>query len=168
MPEQRNGHVSTASPTILVVDDELPILRLCKALLEEAGFTVLEADGSAEALKIFTQHQGQIDLLLADLVLPPPGFHLAPTSNPFPHVNGHQLAVRATVIRKGLRIILMSGNPDKELLDHGINRGTLPFVVKPFERARLISLVHHVLAEPAPILAVEQPTFAANNTPWYG
>jgi len=83
-------------------------------------------------------------------------------------VNGHQLAVRATVIRKGLRIILMSGNPDKELLDHGINRGTLPFVAKPFERAHLISLVRHVLTEPAPILAVEEQTFAASQTPWYG
>jgi CheY-like chemotaxis protein len=168
MPDQRNGHGSKASPTILVVDDELPILRLCKALLEEAGFTVLEADGSSEALKICTQHQGRIDLLLADLVLPPPGFQLAPTSNPFPHVNGHQLAVRATVIRKGLRVILMSGNPDKELVSHGINRGTLPFLAKPFERAHLISLVRHVLAEPATILAVEEQTFAASHTPWYG
>jgi hypothetical protein len=62
----------------------------------------------------------------------------------------------------------MSGNPDKELLDHGINRGTLPFLAKPFERAHLISLVRHVLAELAPILAIEEQTFAAGNTPWYG
>ena len=73
MTEQRNGQSSKASPTILVVDNELPILRLYKALLEEAGFTVLEADGSSEALKMCTQHQGRIDLLLADLVLPPTG-----------------------------------------------------------------------------------------------
>lgn len=168
MTEQRNGQLSKASPTILVVDDELPIIKLCTALLEEAGFTVLEADGSSEALKICTQYQGRIDLLLADLVLSPPGFQLAPTSNPFPHINGHELAVRATVIRKGLRVILMSGNPDKELVSHGINRGTLPFLAKPFGRAHLISLVHHVLAQPAPILAAEKPANAANGTPWYG
>src|SRR6185312_17474537 len=111
MQVQQGNQLSETSPTILVVDDEYPIIKLCTALLEEAGFTVLEADGSSEALKICTQHRGQIDLLLADLVLPPPGFQLAPTSNPFPHVNGHELAIRATVIRKGLRIILMSGNP---------------------------------------------------------
>jgi CheY-like chemotaxis protein len=168
MTEQRNGHVSQASPTILVVDDEVAITKLCRAILEQSGFTVLEAEGSSEALKMCTQHQGQIDLLLADLVLPPPGFQLAPTSNPFPHVNGHELAVRASVIRKGLRVILMSGNPDKELLDHGINRGTLPFLAKPFERARLISLVHYILAAPAPILAAEQRALAANHIPWYG
>jgi CheY-like chemotaxis protein len=52
MTEQSNGQLSKASPTILVVDDERSIIKLCKALLEGAGFTVLEADGSSDALKI--------------------------------------------------------------------------------------------------------------------
>ncbi|HSA88254.1 MAG TPA: response regulator [Nitrospira sp.] len=168
MEEQRHGRLSELSTTILVVDDELSIITLCRALLEGAGFTVLEADCSSEALKICTQHQGPIDLLLTDLVLPPPGFQLASTSNEFPHVNGHELAVRATVIRSGLRIILMSGNPDKELASHGIKRGTLPFLAKPFEGDRLIALVQNVLAQPAPTLAVEQRARAANDTDWFG
>ncbi|MCS6306284.1 MAG: response regulator [Nitrospira sp.] len=165
---QQDIRSTGASPTILVVDDELPIIRLCKALLEGAGFVVLEADGSSEGLKICTQHHGPIDLLLTDLVLPPPGFQLATTSNQFPHVNGHELAVRATMIRSGLRIILMSGNPDKDLAGHGIKRGTLPFLAKPFERDRLITLVHTVLAQPAPTLAVENRPRAANDTDWFG
>lgn len=74
----------TQPPTILIVDDDLPIVNLCKAFLEEAGFTVLGTDGSSEALKICTQHKGPIDLLLTDLVLPPPGFQLASASNQFP------------------------------------------------------------------------------------
>ena len=168
MEGQRDGRSLEISPTILVVDDELPIIRLCKALLEGAGFAVLEADGSSEALKICTQHQGPIDLLLTDLVLPPPGFQLATTSNRFPHVNGHELAVRATMIRSGLRIILMSENPDKELASHGIKRGTLPFLAKPFERDRLIALVQNVLAQPAPTLAVENRPRAANDADWFG
>ncbi|MDF0651411.1 MAG: response regulator [Nitrospira sp.] len=167
MTEQRDRS-SEVSPTILVVDDESSILRLCKALLEGAGFAVLEAGDSSEALKICTQHEGPIDLLLTDLVLPPPGFQLAASSNQFPHVNGHELAVRATMIRSGLHIILMSGNPDKELNSHGIRRGTLPFLAKPFERDRLIALVKNVLAQPAPTLAVEQRGRAANDTDWFG
>lgn len=158
----------THSPTILVVDDELPIVNLCRALLEEAGFSVLGTDSSSDALKICTQHQGSIDLLLTDLVLPPPGFQLASTSNQFPHVNGHELAVRATMIRSELRIILMSGNPDKDLRSHGIKRGTLPFLAKPFERDRLIALVKNVLAQPAMPLGVEQPAQAANDAEWFG
>ncbi|MDI3461905.1 MAG: hypothetical protein OJF50_000726 [Nitrospira sp.] len=88
MQVQQESQLSDTSPTILVVDDEVPITNLCKALLEASGFTVLEADGSSEALKICTQHRGPIDLLLADLVLPPPGFQLASTANQFPHLNG--------------------------------------------------------------------------------
>jgi len=168
MEGQRSTPSSNGSPTVLVVDDELSIVKLCKALLEGAGFTVIEADGSSEALKICTQHKGPIDLLLTDLVLPPPGFQLASTSNQFPHVNGHELAVRATLIRSGLRIILMSGNPDKELASHGIKRGTLPFLAKPFEGDRLIALVHNVLAQPAPTLGVEDRPRAANDTDWFG
>lgn len=168
MEGHQDSGSSGATSTILVVDDEVPIIKLCKALLEEAGFRVLVADGSSEALKICTQHQGPIDLLLTDLVLPPPGFQLATNANQFPHVNGHELAVRATMLRNGLHIILMSGNPDKELASHGIKRGTLPFLAKPFEKDRLITLVHNVLAQPAPTLAVEPRACAANDTDWFG
>ncbi len=167
MQLQQGSQLSETSPTILVVDDEAPITTLCKALLEASGFMVLEADGSSEALKLCTQHRGPIDLLLADLVLPPPSFQLASTANQFPHLNGHDLAVRASMIRSGLRIILMSGNPDKELESHGIKRGTFPFLAKPFERQDLITAVHHVLAQPAPTLAVEKPLHI-NGTEWFG
>ena len=168
MEGQRGTPSSNGSATILVVDDESSIVTLCKTLLEGAGLTVLGANGSSEALQICTHHEGPIDLLLTDLVLPPPGFQLASTSNHFPHVNGLELAVRATMIRKGLRIILMSGNPDKELASHGIKRGTLPFLAKPFERDRLIALMHNVLAQPAPTLGVEDQPRAANDTNWFG
>lgn len=166
MEDKRNNQATKGSPTILVVDDELPIVQLCKGLLDEAGFTVLEACSSSDALRVCTQHQGTIDILLTDLVLPPLAFQLVSTSTQFPHVNGHELAVRATMIRSGLRIILMSGNPDKELSSHGIKRGTLPFLAKPFERDHLIALVHNVLAQPAPTLAVEQRACA--NDQWFG
>jgi CheY-like chemotaxis protein len=167
MQAQQESQLSETSPTILVVDDEVPITKLCKALLEESGFRVLEADGSAEALKLCTQHRGPIDLIIADLVLPPPGFQLASTANQFPHLNGHDLAIRASSIRSGLRIILMSGNPDKELESHGIKRGTFPFLAKPFNRHDLLAIVQHVLAQPALTLAIEKPPHV-NGTEWYG
>lgn len=168
MQEPRNAQRDGVSPTILVVDDEVPITGLCKALLEAEGFTVLEANGSAEALKICTHHQGSIDLLLADLILPPPGFQFASSDNPFPHLNGHDLALRASTIRSELRIILMSGNPDKELASHGVKRGTFPFLAKPFERDHLIGLVEHVLGSPAPTLAMQTASKVTYDPEWFG
>ena len=154
-------------PTILVIDDEASIVRLCTALLQEAGFTVLGADGSPEALKICTEHPGLINLLLADLVLPPPVFQLASTAKPYPHLNGYDLAVRAMMIRKNLRIILMSGNPDKELASHGIKRGTFPFIAKPFQRDDLLAIVQHLLNSPAPTMTLEQPASAGADPEWF-
>jgi len=164
-PEQTQA--VSSSPTILVVDDEMSVLKFCRTLLEQAGFTVLDADGSSAALKICTQHEGPIDLLITDLILPPPGFQLASSSNQFPHVHGHELAIRAATIRKGLHVILMSGNPDKELAGIGIKRGTLPFLAKPFEQERLISLVRDVLAQPAPALDLSGQGKAANGIDWF-
>lgn len=171
MSEQAPIETSSAPQTILVVDDELALTKLCKRILEEAGFTVLHADGSSDALKLCTQHEGPIDLLLTDLVLPPPGFQLASSTNQFPHVHGHELALRAIRIRKGLRVILMSGNVEQELAGYGIRRGTLPFIPKPFEPNALVSLVRQTLHAPAPSLeglTEKPPGLARPSDEWVG
>ena len=154
------------SLTILVVDDEPSITKLCKTMLQQAGYSVLDADGSSDALKICTQHEGSIDLLLTDLVIPPPGFQLASSSNQFPHVHGHELAVRALRIRKDLRVILMSGNIDHDLAGYGIRRGNLPFLPKPFEQQALVALVRQTLHAPPP--SIESLTAGPPETPKVG
>ena len=168
MDQTASNQPSTpTAATILVVDDEPSIVKLCRALLQPEGFTILEADGSSDALKICAKHEGPIDVLLTDLILPPPGFQLASSSNEFPHVHGHELAMRAATMRQGLRIILMSGNPDKELTSHGIKRGSLPFLQKPFEKAALVQLIRDVLQNPPPTLNLNQGK-AANDVDWFG
>mgnify|MGYP003464512720 CR=1 FL=1 len=168
MDQNASNQPSIPRPaTILVVDDEPSIVKLCRALLQPEGYTILEADGSSDALKICAKHEGPIAVLLTDLVLPPPGFQLASDSNEFPHVHGHVLAMRAATMRQGLRIILMSGNPDKELASHGIKRGTLPFLQKPFERTTLIQLIRDVLQNPPPTLNLNQGK-SAHDVDWFG
>lgn len=166
MSGQQNIAPQSQSPTILLVDDEPSITMLCRTILQQAGFSVLDADGSSEALKICTQHEGPIDLLLTDLILPPPGFQLASCSNQFPHVHGHELAIRALRIRKDLRIILMSGNIDKDLAGYGIRRGSLPFLSKPFEIQALVTLVRQALKASPP--SIESLTVGPPETPTVG
>jgi CheY-like chemotaxis protein len=150
MSEQQSSVLQSLAPTILVVDDEPSVTKLCKTILQQAGFSVLQADGSSEALKICTQHQGPIDLLLTDLVLPPQGFQLASSSNQFPHVHGHELAVRALRIRKDLRVILMSGKIEQDLAGYGLRRGDIPYLPKPLEPQAVVALVHQTLQAPPP------------------
>jgi DNA-binding NtrC family response regulator len=166
MSGQQNIAPQSVSPTILVVDDEPSITKLCKTILQQAGFSVLAADGSSEALKICSEHEGTIDLLLTDLILPPPGFQLASSSNQFPHVHGHDLAVRALRIRKDLRVILMSGNVDKDLAGYGIRRGDLPFLPKPFDQQALVALVRQTLHTTPP--SIESLTVGSPDMPKVG
>ena len=166
MSGQQNIVPQSQSPTILVVDDEPTVTQLCKTILQRAGFSVLDADGSSEALKLCTQHKGSIDLLLTDLILPPVGFRMASSSNQFPHVHGHELAVRALHIRKDLRVILMSGNVDQDLAGYGIRRGDLPFLPKPFEPQALVTLVQQTLQTSPP--SFESPTEDSAGIPKVG
>ena len=152
--------------TIVVVDDERGIVQLCTVMLEHAGFSVLSATKSSEALKICKEHPGPIDLLLTDLVMPPPEFALAASDNEFPNVHGHELAVRALRLRKELRVILMSGNIDQELAGYGIRRGDLPFLAKPFEQKVLLDLVRKTLQElPPPVESLTAPLPAVSKFP---
>lgn len=140
----------SAKQTIVAVDDDTAIIQLCASILEQAGFSVLPATNSSEALKICKNHPGPIHLLLTDLVLPPPDFSFASSDNEFPNVHGHELAVRALRMRKDLRVILMSGNIDQDLAGYGIRRGDLPFLPKPFEHQALVALVRQTLQAPPP------------------
>ena len=80
----------------------------------------------------------------------PPEFSFASGGNEFPHVHGHELAIRALRMRKDLRVILISGNIDQELAGYGIRRGELPFLPKPFEHKDLVTLVRQTLQAAPP------------------
>jgi DNA-binding NtrC family response regulator len=162
---------SAAKPTVLVVDDDAAVLQLCQTVLERGGFTVLPATGSSDALKICKNHSGSVDILVTDLVLPPPEFSFASGGNEFPHVHGHDLAVRALQMRKNLRIVLMSGNLDKDLAGYGIRLGALPFMEKPFEPQALINLVKQTMQGPSPTvesLTQTSKSGSKDGDEWFG
>ncbi len=139
-----------AAATVLVVDDDPKVLMLCSALLKYAGYHVLEAGGSAEALKHCAEYPRSIDLLVTDLLLLPPTLQLASETNQYPNIHGHELAARMTAVRPDTRVLLMSGNPDEELARHRIARGSHPFVQKPFDITLFLELIRGLLASPSP------------------
>ena len=63
------GHASRPI-TVLLVDDDDQVRGFCSTLLTKNGLTVLEADNGLEALLTSIQHQGAIDLLITDVVMP--------------------------------------------------------------------------------------------------
>jgi CheY-like chemotaxis protein len=155
--------------TILVVDDDPSTMLICVKKLRAEGFTVLQAEGSSEALKILATYQEPIDLLLTDLMLPPPGLQLTSTQNPYPRVHGHDIIQRALAMKKTFRVILMSSLSYHERKAYQTVADHVPFLQKPFSVETLTQLVHEVLAS-APFSSDDFATksTAKQDVRWYG
>jgi PAS domain S-box-containing protein len=125
--------------TVLVVDDEIDILEVAVAFLEKMGFTTLEANDGASALKIIAQH-GEIDLMITDIVMPG-------------GMNGAVLAQKARILRPRLRIIFSSGFPAEALKEKTIPLIDGPLLRKPYQRTEFAAVVYRVMeagsAQPA-------------------
>lgn len=155
--------------TILVVDDDPSMRLICAKTLRAEGFTVLEAEGSSESLKILATHQEPIDLLLTDLMLPPPGLQLTSTENPYPRVHGHEVIQHTLAMKKTFRVILMSSLSEQERKTYRLVTDHVPFLQKPFSVETMMQLVHAVLA--AAPLSYDEPAaeaIAKQDVRWYG
>jgi CheY-like chemotaxis protein len=155
--------------TVLVVDDDPSTRLICAKTLRAEGFTVLEAEGSSEALKILATHQEPVDLLLTDLMLPPPGLQLASTKNPYPRVHGYDIIQRTLGMKKIFHVILMSSLSYHERKTYHAVIDHLPFLQKPFSVVTLKQLVHEVLAS-APLSFDDSAakSTAKQDVRWYG
>lgn len=155
--------------TILVVDDDPSMRLICAKTLRAKGFTVLEAEGSSEALKILATHQEPIDLLLTDLMLPPPGLQLTSTENPYPRVHGHDIIQRTLAMKKTLRVILMSSLSEQERKAYRLVTDQVPFLQKPFSVETMMEMVHTVFAA-APLSYDDSATKSIDKqaVQWYG
>ena len=66
--------------TILLVEDDESVRKLCKHSLEQCGYTVLDSEGAMGAMKACQEYSGDIDLILTDVVMPNMNFLQKPFS----------------------------------------------------------------------------------------
>lgn len=155
--------------TILVVDDDPSMRLICVKTLRAEGYNVLEAEGSSESLKILATCQEPIDLLLSDLMLPPPGFQITSTQNLYPRVHGHEVIQRTLAMKKTFRVIMMSSLSEQDRKAYRIGIDHVPFLQKPFSVETMIQLVHAVL-EAAPLSYDDTSSTSSvkQDVRWYG
>jgi len=123
---------AAASETILVAEDEPGVRGLVRQTLELLGYRVLEATDGYEALRVIEQRNGEIHLLLTDVIMP--------------LMNGHELAKRLKSIRPRTKVLYMSGYTDDVLAFHGIAQPEIDFIQKPFTPSELAGKVEMVLS----------------------
>jgi two-component system cell cycle sensor histidine kinase/response regulator CckA len=117
--------------TVLVVEDEPAILAMATRALSSFGYCVLAAGHPDEALATADGHDGPIDLLLTDVVMP--------------GMNGQVLAERIKQARPDTRCLVMSGYAAEVLTPDGVLTPGLQFIQKPFSVVALADKVREVL-----------------------
>ncbi len=117
---------------ILLVEDEGPVRELAKLILERAGFEVLEATSGAEALAVWTEEGGRVDLLFTDMVMPDA-------------MSGRALAERLRTEKPALKVVYTSGYTMETLAPEcALPKGT-PFLGKPYDPQMLIHTIRSCL-----------------------
>ena len=126
---------SRGAETVLLVEDDDAVRGVVRLALDMQGFTVLEASGGAEALRLADAHDGPVHLLVSDVVMPEMG--------------GRQVLEAIRRVRPGVRALFMSGYTDDAVLRHGVVESTDAFIQKPFTPLSLARKVRQVLDTPA-------------------
>jgi CheY-like chemotaxis protein len=130
------------SETILLIEDNAAVREVARAMLRRRGYQVLEAQDGAQAAQIAETHEGPIALVLADVLLP-----------------GGSGYVAATALRErhpAIRILLMSGAPDRSVLGLPETTEPLLWLEKPFTESTLAAHVRAAL-NTAPTPAPQSP-----------
>src|SRR5438067_1733034 len=136
------GWPAAARPSLLVVDDELPVLRLIDRLANKAGFDVMTCSSGSDAMRLLTRKPA--DLAMIDLRMP--------------DVNGLELLRQIRRAVPGCEVILMTGHASVESAVEAIKLGAREFLTKPFDFDRLRKVLAGIrgeLSRRAQVVALE-------------
>jgi two-component system cell cycle sensor histidine kinase/response regulator CckA len=117
--------------TILLVEDEESVRELVRKVLQRHGYTILEAADGEEAVEICQKHDGEIHLLITDVVMP--------------RMSGREVAETLMVSRPKMTVLYMSGYTDDAIVRHGVLDSMTAFLQKPFTPETLVRKVRDVL-----------------------
>ena len=128
------------SEVVLLVEDEEGVRALVRRILARQGYVVLEAVDGRNALDVTARHEGRIDLVVTDAVMPEMG--------------GLDLIRAMRALRPDVKVLLMSGYTDDEMTRRGILTPELAFLAKPFDVDVLLRRVREVLDADATSLPI--------------
>ncbi len=121
--------------TILLAEDEEPVRRLTRRVLEASGFQVLEASNGLQAIQTASEYEGAIHILVSDIVMP--------------EMTGVRAAASLRILRPEMKFLFLSGYTDDAAVRNGVLEAETAFLQKPFSPHHLALKVREVLDSPA-------------------
>jgi two-component system cell cycle sensor histidine kinase/response regulator CckA len=130
---ERSAELPRGSETILVVEDDASLREVACEFLQSSGYTVISAESPGQALRLAESHNGSIDFLLTDVILP--------------KMNGRELATRLIKARPGMKVLYVSGYADGIVREgvHGPLEEGLAFLQKPYTRDVVTRKIREIL-----------------------
>jgi signal transduction histidine kinase/DNA-binding response OmpR family regulator len=128
------GETGGGRETILLVEDEPALRELVSTILKSYDYRVIEAETGVQALKIWEEQRGAVDLLLTDMVMPG-------------GVSGAELAQRLRQKKADLRVIYSSGY-SSEIIGQNLSENDTVFLPKPYRPPQLVQRVRKSLDGP--------------------
>jgi PAS domain S-box-containing protein len=119
--------------TILLVDDEQPILETAREYLTEHGYTAITASSGEEALKTFRKKKGSIDLVILDLGMPGMG--------------GRECLKKLLERDPGIKVVVATGYISSGLETDLRRDGAVGYVAKPYRLSDLMRAVKEALSD---------------------
>ena len=117
--------------TILIVEDEEVLRLLAARMLSELGYTVIEAANGFDALRVLSECETPVDLILTDLVMP--------------EMSGRELIEHVRTTGSSPKVLYMSGYTDDEVIREGISGAEISFLQKPFTSGVLVRKVRETI-----------------------
>jgi len=119
--------------TVLIVEDDISILKLGKRILEYLGYAVLSTNSPSEAMKLAEEYAGKINLLITDVVMP--------------EMNGRELSKQLQSLYPDLKILFMSGYTANVIAHRGVLEDGVSFMLKPFSHNDMAFKIRETLDE---------------------
>jgi nitrogen-specific signal transduction histidine kinase len=131
LPSLRPAAAPKGKGTVLLVEDEDMVRTLSRQILQEQGYTVLEARHGKEAMQLSERDMDSVRLTVTDVVMP--------------EMDGRDLAKRLLHRRPDMKVLYVSGYTDNAVIRNGLLEPGAAFLEKPFTPERLAHKVHEVL-----------------------
>lgn len=119
------------SETILLVEDEKLVRNLTIKTLNKYGYTVHESRDGNQALKIYDQLDGSIDLIITDVIMP--------------GMSGKELSDQILTKNKNTKVLFISGYTDDVIAKHGILEEGMNLLQKPFTHTEIATRIRQIL-----------------------
>ena len=123
--------VPNGTETVLLTEDEQDVREIARQFLESGGYHVIEAKDASDAIRLASENNGNIDLLVTDMVMP--------------GLSGQELAARLQTDHPGLCVVFMSGYSEHAATEMAQADPSVRLLTKPFSRAAMLRAVREIL-----------------------